>query len=92
MRRADGTSAALDARRLLAVAGFHPIVRGFPEGALVVFDEDQRYLCAGGQGLASVGLTQEMLEGRTIHEVFPPAVVAELDREAVDCWGTGWPE
>ena len=79
MRQADGTSAALDARRLLAVAGFHPIVRGFPEGALVVFDEDQRYLCAGGQGLASVGLTQEMLEGRTIHEVFPPAVVAELE-------------
>jgi diguanylate cyclase (GGDEF)-like protein/PAS domain S-box-containing protein len=54
-------------------------VRGFPEGALVVFDEELRFLCAGGKGLASVGLAQETIEGRTIFEVFPPEVALTLE-------------
>ncbi len=69
----------VDTLDLLAMAGSHPIVQGFPEGVIVVFDEEARYLCAGGQGLALVGLTQELIEGRTIDEVFPPQVVAELE-------------
>jgi hypothetical protein len=48
------------------MASSSPVIRGFPEGAIVVFDEELRYLCAGGQGLAIVGLTPEMIEGRTI--------------------------
>jgi hypothetical protein len=47
---------------ILRLAGSHPIVRGFPEGVIVVFDQDFRYLCAGGHGLSIVGLTQEMIE------------------------------
>lgn len=56
-----------------------PIVAGFPEGALVAFDADLRYLCAGGAGLAPVGLTSQMMEGKTIFEVFSPDVSASLE-------------
>jgi diguanylate cyclase (GGDEF)-like protein/PAS domain S-box-containing protein len=61
------------------MASSSPVIRGFPEGAIVVFDEELRYLCAGGQGLAIVGLTPEMIEGRTIFEVFPPDVSRVLE-------------
>jgi diguanylate cyclase (GGDEF)-like protein/PAS domain S-box-containing protein len=76
-RRAAGSGpAALD---ILRIAGSHPIVRGFPEGVIIVFDQDFRYLCAGGHGLSIVGLTQEMIEGKTIYEVFPPEVSSLLE-------------
>ncbi|MCX6396883.1 MAG: PAS domain S-box protein [Propionibacteriales bacterium] len=54
-------------------------MRSFPQGALFAFDQDLRYLSAGGQGLADVGLSREMLEGRTIFEVFPPETVAVIE-------------
>jgi PAS domain S-box-containing protein len=63
----------------LRSAGSHPILSGFPEGAIVAFDPDLRYLCAGGLGLPTVGLDRSMLEGRTIHEVFPAGIVALLE-------------
>jgi diguanylate cyclase (GGDEF)-like protein/PAS domain S-box-containing protein len=65
-------------REQLRSAGSDAIVRGFPEGVLVVFDEELRFLCAGGKGLTSVGLTQETIEGKTIFEVFPAEVAATL--------------
>jgi len=69
-----------DALELLRMAGSHPIVQGFPEGAIIVFDRDLRYLCAGGRGLTTVGLNQkEGIEGKTIYEVFPAEVVAALE-------------
>lgn len=67
-----------DALQILRMAGSHPIVRGFPQGAIIVFDSDLRYLCAGGLGLADVGLSREVMEGRTVDEVFPPEVVAHI--------------
>ena len=63
---------------VLRAAGSHPVVRCFPEGAIGVFDRDLRYLCAGGEGLALVGLTRADYEGRTIYEVFPREVAAAL--------------
>jgi diguanylate cyclase (GGDEF)-like protein/PAS domain S-box-containing protein len=67
------------ALELLRGAGINPIVRSFPGGAIVVFDADLRYLCAGGEGLARVGLTQEMIEGKSIFEVFPPEISSVLE-------------
>ncbi len=64
---------------LLQSAGSHPIVREFPEGVIIVFDEELRYLCAGGRGLSTVGLTQDMIEGKTIYEVFPREVSSVLE-------------
>jgi diguanylate cyclase (GGDEF)-like protein/PAS domain S-box-containing protein len=71
-----GEEKILDALR---GARSQPIVSGFPEGALVAFDADLRYLCAGGAGLAQVGLTSELMEGKTIFEVFSPEVAAALE-------------
>ena len=71
---------------LLRSAGANPIVRCFPKGAIIVFDADLRYVCAGGLGLADVGLSRELLEGKTIFEVFPPSfvdVIEPLYRQAL---------
>jgi diguanylate cyclase (GGDEF)-like protein/PAS domain S-box-containing protein len=78
MRRV-GAQRGSSSAEILRTAGRHPIVRGFPEGVVIVFDGDFRYLCAGGQGLSIVGLTQEMIEGKTIYEVFPPEVSSLLE-------------
>lgn len=59
--------------------GMDAIVRSFPQGAIFVFDSELRYLSAGGLGLASVGLSRELLEGHTVFEVFPPDVVAAIE-------------
>jgi diguanylate cyclase (GGDEF)-like protein/PAS domain S-box-containing protein len=83
-RAARLTPSALETLRS---AGSHPVVRGFPEGALVVFDRELRYICAGGDGLAIVGLTRDLIEGKTIFEVFPREVSATLEpayRAALD--------
>ena len=64
---------------VLRAAGVHPLVSGFPEGAIVVFDGDLRYLSAGGHGLSLVGLTREMIEGKNIYEVFPYQVPSVLE-------------
>ena len=55
------------------------LVRNFPEGAIVLFDRDLRHVIADGLGLASVGLSREQMEGKTIWEVFPPAVCAAIE-------------
>jgi diguanylate cyclase (GGDEF)-like protein/PAS domain S-box-containing protein len=83
---ADGSTAAHTVA-ILRLAGSHPIVRGFPEGVIVVFDNDLRYLAAGGHGLSTVGLTQETIEGKTIYEVFPPAVSSTLEQPYHDALG-----
>lgn len=66
------------------MAGSHPVVRGFPEGTIVVFDDALRYLCAGGDGLAIVGLTRSDIEGKTIFEVFPREVSSVLEQPCRD--------
>ncbi|MFN2517564.1 MAG: PAS domain S-box protein [Jatrophihabitantaceae bacterium] len=73
------TPATVQAIETLGLAGSHPIVRCFPQGALIVFDRDLRFLIAGGLGLADVGLTRSMLEGNTIFEAFPPETVAVIE-------------
>ena len=67
------------ARDELRLASSNLVVRGFPEGAIVVFDDELRYVCAGGHGLAIVGLTQATIEGKTIYEVFSPEVSSVLE-------------
>jgi PAS domain S-box-containing protein len=60
-------------------AGANPILRCFPQGAILVFDHDLRYLSAGGAGLVHLGLSQEMLEGNTIFEAFEPKTIAVIE-------------
>jgi PAS domain-containing protein len=57
----------------------HPLARSFPEGAVFVFDHDLRYVMAGGQGLAELGLSREALVGRTVSEVFPTSEATRME-------------
>ncbi|HKZ85583.1 MAG TPA: GAF domain-containing protein [Anaerolineae bacterium] len=58
---------------------YRTLARNFPNGAVILFDADLRYILADGAGLAEVGLSKEMLEGKTIWEIFPADVVEILE-------------
>jgi len=63
------------------------LAQRFPFGAVVTFDEDLRYLTAGGRGLAEAGIAATDLEGRTLYELWPEQVVERLEgpcREALE--------
>lgn len=81
--RAATSGASERGRRLWAEelkrTGLSPLGRNFPGGALLVFDEHLRFLAAGGGALADVGLSREMLEGKTVAEAFGPEVAARLE-------------
>ena len=74
-----------DLRQQLAI--HRQLVRQFPNDGLYVVDRSMRYLVADGIGLRALGLSSEMLEGKTPDEVFPPDVVALVEplfRNALD--------
>ena len=48
------------------------LAENFPDGMVLLFDRDLRHLLAGGSGLSTLGLSQEVLEGQTIWEKFAP--------------------
>jgi len=50
----------------------------FP-GALSIVDRELRFVLAGGERLAATGYGRAALEGRTLHEVFPPSVCEHLE-------------
>jgi hypothetical protein len=51
----------------------------FPNGTLNIYDRDLHYLYVGGDGLEAVGLTAGYLQGKTLHELFPPTSVALVE-------------
>src|SRR5690606_8431127 len=55
------------------------VLANFPNGVVALFDHDMRYLVVEGTGLSAVGLTQDMLVGRTIREAWPPELVAAIE-------------
>ena len=55
------------------------IAEHFPNGAILLFDQNLRFLLADGLGLAEVGLSKAQLEGKTIWEVFPSETVAVIE-------------
>jgi PAS fold len=70
-----------------------PTMYSFPHGAVFEFDRDLRYMSAGGHGLAGVGLSREMLEGKTIFEVYSEETAAIIEphyRAALDGTSTTW--
>jgi PAS domain S-box-containing protein len=67
------------ATRMRSEALLQAIASNFPNGALVLFDRDLRYLLVDGLGLAEVGLNKQEMEGRTIYEVFPPEVASAIE-------------
>lgn len=66
---------------------YRTIACNFPASAVLLFDADLRYLVVEGQGLAEVGLTEKIIRGKTIWEVFPRetcAVIEPLYRAALN--------
>jgi PAS domain S-box-containing protein len=58
---------------------YRTLTRNFPNGAVMLFDSDLRYTLVDGTGLAEVGLSPEGMEGKTIWEVFPPEMCAQIE-------------
>jgi PAS domain S-box-containing protein len=58
---------------------YRTLARNFPNGAVLLFDRELRYILVDGVGLKEVGLSSEMLEGKTIWEVFPTDVCQVLE-------------
>ena len=55
------------------------LINHFPHGAVVLFDQDLRFMVAGGQGFAEAGMPSHFLEGKTVWETFDPDVAAIND-------------
>ncbi len=60
-------------------ARLRALVHHFPNGAILLFDHELRYLVADGHDLGSHGLNSAMVEGRTLWEVFPLEVAAQIE-------------
>jgi PAS domain S-box-containing protein len=58
---------------------YHTLAKNFPNGAVLSFDRDLRYTVADGAGLATLGLSKEALEGKTIWEALPPHTCAIIE-------------
>jgi PAS domain-containing protein len=70
---------ATDAGGLHSASMLEALLLRFPNGTLNIYDRDLRYLLVGGEGLEAVGLTATYLQGKTLHELFPPAFVALVE-------------
>lgn len=53
---------------------YRTLAKNFPKGAVLLFDQDLRYLIAEGVELATAGLSKQTVEGKTLWEVFSPDV------------------
>jgi rsbT co-antagonist protein RsbR len=66
---------------------YEALLAQFPDGALLLFDDELRYTLADGTALAPLGLSKDSLEGRTVREALPPehwAAIEQRYRAALD--------
>jgi diguanylate cyclase (GGDEF)-like protein/PAS domain S-box-containing protein len=59
---------------------YRTIARNIPLTGIVIFDLDLRFTLAEGEQLERMGLTPQMLEGKTIFEAFPERISEEWSR------------
>jgi PAS domain S-box-containing protein len=57
---------------------YQTVVDNFPDGAVFLFDEECRYVRAGGEGLEAVGLSERDFVGSTPNDLFPDDIAAGL--------------
>jgi diguanylate cyclase (GGDEF)-like protein/PAS domain S-box-containing protein len=50
------------------------IVVNYPNGVILLYDEDVRFHFLEGQGISDLGFSHEFVIGRTMGEIFPPDV------------------
>jgi PAS domain S-box-containing protein len=63
------------------------LIRNFPDGGVFLFDDDLRYVVAGGRGMEAVGLREEDFLGHRPRDIFPDAIAEETEeryREALE--------
>lgn len=60
------------------------LARNFPGGAIVVFDRDLRFEVADGTGLGYHGLSSDRMVGRTLYDLFPNDVIAQVESQYLD--------
>ena len=53
---------------------YRTLAKNFPNGGVFLFDRDLRYCIAEGAGLAAIGVAKELLEGKTIWQVWPAQI------------------
>ena len=58
---------------------YRTLVENFPNGAVALFDEDLRYLLAGGEAYEGMELSLADLEGETLSEQLPSAIHEALE-------------
>jgi PAS domain S-box-containing protein len=55
------------------------LIHHFPNGLLILCDHDLRWVIVDGQELTRTGRTAAEMEGKTIHELYPPEVCARIE-------------
>jgi PAS domain S-box-containing protein len=58
---------------------YRTLTHSFPNGAVIVFDHELRYLLVDGQELEHMGYVREAMEGRTIWETLPLEVAQQVE-------------
>ena len=58
---------------------YRALAHNFPNGGVLLFDRDLRFLVADGTGLAEAGFASGDLEGKTVCEVLTPTMVARVE-------------
>jgi PAS domain S-box-containing protein len=59
---------------------YQALVENFPSGGVFLFDEDLRYVRAGGEDLSEAGLSSAEVEGNTSHDLYPDEIADEHAR------------
>jgi PAS domain S-box-containing protein len=79
VRYAETGEAVLDAFQAAeSNSAYRALAEHFPNGAVLLYDHDLRYLVADGAGLAEAGLDPDEMVGQTIFEIFEPPLAAFL--------------
>lgn len=58
---------------------YRTLASHFPNGAVLAFDRDLRYTLAEGEALATLGLSKELVEGKTLWEARSPEICELLE-------------
>ena len=55
-------------------ARYRAIAEHFPNGMIALYEHDLRYTVVNGSGLAILGMTSADVQGKRLHDVFPPDI------------------
>jgi PAS domain S-box-containing protein len=58
---------------------YQGLIKNFPNGAILMFDEDLNLILADGTALENVSLSKKILEGKNIWEVLPSRVCEQIE-------------